>query len=341
MPRATGAAGVDDRPRVVGPTVVAQHRVGLAAPRLAHDLDVLGRVGARADRPHHILEVGRIDVLVDHDHVTVHVGRGLALGRDVAGLARVAAVALLDRDRQEQPPAAALVGPDAAHVRNAGLHQGVVDHGRLHRGAPVGVVVRRLTGWRSEQDRVVAEVETRDIDGRDRHLAAGVVAGPFAIGPFGQQAVLADPTLDGDLAAGRYGQAGHIAADYFERAADHCAGVIELADAGRHLGAGHHQEDRVVAEGDGDRSPDFAAEPFVDVLPSVLAGDGIDGSGATVLLNLHAVSAAVDAAAVRVAGQNDAAGAEVAAAVVLVPEGRRESQEVHVRTFDHVLEDGS
>src|SRR5262249_61011884 len=58
-------AGVDDHARVatVGVAVVA-HRVERRAPAAVDDVDLLARIAARAHRPDHVVEVGRIDVLV-------------------------------------------------------------------------------------------------------------------------------------------------------------------------------------------------------------------------------------------------------------------------------------
>ena len=41
-------------------------RIERRRPGVAHDVDLLGRLAARGDRPHHVVEVGGIDVLVDH-----------------------------------------------------------------------------------------------------------------------------------------------------------------------------------------------------------------------------------------------------------------------------------
>src|SRR5207302_7704495 len=82
-------ARVDQRSGVVWCRRVYHEWIDAAAPRLTHDVDVLGRIAARAHGPHDFVKVHGIDVVVDHDHESIHVRGGVALGGDVAGLARM------------------------------------------------------------------------------------------------------------------------------------------------------------------------------------------------------------------------------------------------------------
>jgi len=83
-------------------TLLAQ-RVDPTAPRVAHDLDVAGRLCPRADRPHHVVEAAWIDVAVDDDDELVHVGRSWELGREVTGLTCVSGIPLVHGDGQYAP----------------------------------------------------------------------------------------------------------------------------------------------------------------------------------------------------------------------------------------------
>jgi len=65
--RSQRSTGVDDGPRVESNGTLLAQRVDPTAPRVAHDLDVAGRLCPRADRPHHVVEAAWIDVAVDDD----------------------------------------------------------------------------------------------------------------------------------------------------------------------------------------------------------------------------------------------------------------------------------
>src|SRR5262249_51186294 len=84
------------------------------APAAAQDFDAFARVEARAHRPHHLVHVGGIDVVIDHDHDPVGIGAGVALRGDQPGLLSVTGVLLLDRDREPEPAAAGRVGAHPA-----------------------------------------------------------------------------------------------------------------------------------------------------------------------------------------------------------------------------------
>src|SRR5206468_580311 len=89
---------VDDRAGAEALPVRVDAWVERAAPRARDDVDRLGGLAARADRPHDEFQVHRVDVVVDDDRVAAEVRPGVdARGRmpDLAGVPRVA---LLDRD---------------------------------------------------------------------------------------------------------------------------------------------------------------------------------------------------------------------------------------------------
>src|SRR5260221_988042 len=180
-------AGVDDDAGVARVLVAVGHGIERGAPASPQHLDVLARIEPRAHRPDHLVHVGRIDVVVDHNHPAVRVSAGVALRCDQAGLLGMAAVHLLDGDGEPKPAAARLMGPHAPDLRNAGGFELVP-----HRTAPVGaaiegVVVGRHAGHGAEQHRIIAVPEGLDADRRLALLAARVIAGPLAepalIGP--------------------------------------------------------------------------------------------------------------------------------------------------------------
>src|SRR5262249_6918573 len=151
-------AGVDHDARIapVGFGVVA-HRVESRAPTAVDDVDLLARVAACAHRPDHIIDVGRVDIVVHHDGPAVAVGAGVAVRRHHAGLLGMAAVEGLDRDHQHEAAAAGLVRPYALHLGDAGGLE-LIPHRAAAVGAEIeGVVVRWHRRDRAHEDRVVAE----------------------------------------------------------------------------------------------------------------------------------------------------------------------------------------
>src|SRR5712692_5238477 len=66
-------AGIDDGARI-GRALLVEQRIERAGPRAAHELDVIDGIAARAHRPHHVEQVGRVDVVIDHDHEAAEIG---------------------------------------------------------------------------------------------------------------------------------------------------------------------------------------------------------------------------------------------------------------------------
>ena len=213
------------------------------------------------------------------------------------------------------PPAScAQHGADAGH---AGGHELVVDHRRLHDGAHVGVVVRRPSGRRAQQDRVVPVVQPGDLQGEARPAAARCSSrstrrtGPRRAG--GPAA--ASPRPRSRCPPGSAGRCpGPVTTG--TRSPQYRARVGQLGDPRGHLGPAEHEQQRVVAERHRHRRAAVPGEPPLDVLRAVLAGHGGDGRGTPVGLDLHPVAAAVVHAGLRVAGDHEAAGADEPAAVV-------------------------
>src|SRR5688500_18377637 len=113
-------ASVDDDARVE-PALFLRVARGIerGAPLAAQDLQVLARIDARAQRPHHVVHVGGIDVAVDHDYPLVGIGAGVARRRGEPDLLGVTRIHLLDGDREPHAAAAGLVRPRALHAGDA------------------------------------------------------------------------------------------------------------------------------------------------------------------------------------------------------------------------------
>src|SRR5581483_6937472 len=124
------AARVDDRARVEALLARMDDRIERTAPAAPDDLDVLHRVRAARHRPHDIVVVAGIYVLVHDDDIAAEIGARVALRGDQGGLARVAGIALLDRHDEHETAAARHREPHALNVRHAGFFQLVPDERR-------------------------------------------------------------------------------------------------------------------------------------------------------------------------------------------------------------------
>src|SRR4026209_1736555 len=84
---------VDDGAGAEAFFIFRNHRVKRAAPGAPDKVGVVGWIRTRAHRPHHVVDVVGVDVVVDDDDVTAQVGAGAALSSDKAGLLGVAGIA--------------------------------------------------------------------------------------------------------------------------------------------------------------------------------------------------------------------------------------------------------
>src|SRR3989442_1401835 len=129
-----------------------------ARPRAMDDVERALGVRPREKRPHDVVEVGHVHVVVHHDHDAAEVGAHAAHRGHVGSLTRVPRVALLDRDREEEAaaPDAEAVGVDDA--RDAGRLE-LAEEERASQIFAVAVrLIRRLVRRDAEDDRVVAVV---------------------------------------------------------------------------------------------------------------------------------------------------------------------------------------
>ncbi len=128
-----GLAGVDERH---GMRHVAdraplggQRGIGARVPRARDELDRFLGIGAREHRPKQVIEIGDVDIVVDHHDVFRGIGGGAALRCDVRGLHRVARIALRDRERVQHARAADLVAPHLLHAGHARIGDVLLDGG--------------------------------------------------------------------------------------------------------------------------------------------------------------------------------------------------------------------
>ena len=131
--------------------------------------------------------------------------------------------------------------------------------------------------------------------------------------------------------------AGIGAVDDLHRLAAHAAHDLVLAHPVGHLARGHEESHGIPAADHGDRHRRAARFVLVAHLAAVLARRDVEARGLGVV-DHHAIGAAVDPALVGIAGDVEAAGADVAAAVGRVPFGRGEGGDVDVVSGHDVLE---
>src|SRR5207247_6170525 len=199
---------VDDRARAEALLVRMDARIERARPRARDDVDRFGRLAARAHGPEDLLEVHDVDIVVDDDRVAAEVRAGVHARGGVADLARVARVALLDRDRVEEPRPADLVAPDADDARDRRRLEVAAEARAPHERAVEGLLVGRDVRGRREDDRVVAEVDRLDAEHRLGAIQRGVVAGPLAERTLDLALVRVDPALHHDIGVRRDRQPG-------------------------------------------------------------------------------------------------------------------------------------
>src|SRR6516164_706938 len=336
-PRPTG---IDDDARIARIVVAIGHGIEHRAPATAQDFDAFARLEARAHRPHHLIHVGGIDVVVDHDHDPVGIGAGVALRGDQPGLLGVTGVLLLDRHREPESAAAGRVRPYAFDFGHAGGFE-LVPHGAGAIGAAVeGVVVGRHGRDRTEQYRVVAVHKGLDADRRLLFLAAGVIAGPLAEWPLFDQVVGMNEALEGDLRLRGNGEPGARPLDHLDRLADQAAGHVVFIFSVWDLKARHHEQRGVHAHDHRDRTRLAALVIAALDQIAVLALGAHDRRHAGAV-RLHAIGAVIDPAGVGILHDHHAARADIVAPVVLVPPRRRDAPNVDVLAAADVLHERS
>src|SRR6516162_6482370 len=336
-PRLTG---IDDDACIARIVAAIGHGIEHRAPAPAQDFDAFARFEARAHRPYHLVHVGGIDVVVDHDHDPVGIGAGVALRGDEPGLLGVAGILLLDRHREPEPAAAGRVRPYAFHFRHTGGFE-LVPHGAGAISAAVeGVVVGRHGRDRAEQNRVMAVHEGLDADRRLLFLATGVIAGPLAERPLFDQVVGMNEALEGDLRLRGNGEPGARPLDHLDRLADQAARHVVFIFSVWNFEARHHEQRGVHAHDHRDRTRLAALVIAALDQIAVLALGAHDRRHAGAV-RLHAIGAVVDPAGVGILHDHHAARADIVAPVVLVPPRRRDAPNVDVLAAADVLHERS
>src|SRR5690242_9427727 len=150
------------------------HRVESARPTAALNVNIAFRIAAGGERPNHVVDARRIDVIIDDDCETVLIAAGKTLRRDHPGLLGVTGIALFDRDHGKLPRSR-LVRPDAADVRHPGFFQLLPDVRRARDRAQQGERVRWARRIGAGENRIVAMQYALDADKRLEAPRAGVV----------------------------------------------------------------------------------------------------------------------------------------------------------------------
>ncbi len=315
-------------------------RVERRRPSIMDDVDRGRGIGSGEHRPDQLLEVRHIDVVVGDDHVATCIGTRVAHGGDVSRLDGVPRVALLDRDAEQQPCGADFVRPGCGHVRHTGLDDVLAHDG----GAGERAIARDLVRWAlrraPEQDRIVPMIDRFDVHHGLLADIAPVVAHPFAERPFRLDVARLDEPLNDDLGVGRYRQTGDRCLDDIDRFPTDAADDVVLANAIRHLARRHQERHRIAADHDRDRHRLLARLVLVALDAAVLAWRDVEADGLLVV-DHYAVGAAVDPALVRIAGDVEAAGADIATPVGVVPFRCWKDRDVDCIARDRVLENWS
>ncbi len=276
-------------------------------------------------RPHHVCQIGRIDIVVHHHHHARHVA---VRGRDQPRTLGVAVIPLLERHHGHQ---LRHMLPGADDVGDTGCLQILPDGGGAERQAEMKP--RRLHRRRAEQDRIVAMISGGDLHHRAGAGVRRVITGELAERPLRQRHLAGrqQVPLEDDFGVRRHRQAGLRSHDDLDRRALDGAGERVLRLAGRQVFEAGNEQRGVLAVnhrhraglalvpvflGDDRAMPPAMVELYGDLVP---------------VMDLDAVDRGVDPAAVRIAHDDDRAGTDIRAAVVTVPDRCRKAGEVDGR----------
>ena len=263
----------------------------------------------------------------------------MALRGDEPRLLGVAGIHLGDGDGEPHATAARLVRPDAFHARHAGGFDLPPDVRGAIGAAVIGIVVRRHRRYCAEQDRILPVHEGVDADHWLLLQSTGVVAGPLAERTFGDAVLRIDRAFECDLSVRRDRQPGLRPEDHLDRLAEQAARHVVFVLAVRHLDAGEREQQRMHAGDHRDRAALAALVVAAHQDVAVLALRAHHRGDAPVGIGLDAVGAVVDPARIRVLHDHHAAGADVRAAVELVPLRHRDLAKIDLGAGIHVLHD--
>ena len=296
------------------------------------NLHRLRRIDARAHGPDDLLQIHRIDVVVDRDVVAIHARAGLHAGDRGERLQRLAGVTLFQRDHHHQSVAMA---PDPLDVRDAGLLQMIPDARGVKRNAvALGDRQKRRI---AEQDRIIAM--ENPLDANDAFIAAmGVISRPFAEWPFRVRlffgrGISPSMTISEVAGTGSPVNGARITSSGAPRNAPAYSYSLTpaLAADGAAIQVAGSQPSTMATGQARPGLPIFARDLFAVFVLDDPERDAIFADDA------GAVGADVDPAAVRIFDNHHVAGADVAAAVVLVPFGRGKIFQVDAVAFENIL----
>src|SRR2546426_2336394 len=140
------AGRIDHKPRVEALLPRRNDGIQRPAPGSLDEVVVLLRLGPRAHRPDHVVEIRHVNVLIYHDDQAAQIGAGVAHRGDVAGLASMAGIALSDGDGNQQPSAARLMAPHFLDIGDACPLDLLPHQRRPHQASVGGELRRRLAG---------------------------------------------------------------------------------------------------------------------------------------------------------------------------------------------------
>src|SRR3989338_1212221 len=175
------------------------------------------------------------------------VGAGRAVCRDVENVARMAGITLANLDHCKAGGGASLVIPYAEDVREAAGLERLPDLGRAGDALQQPGLVHRLVLRRARKNRMVAVKDGLDVDVGTGNNVIGVIAHPFAEGPFWLDLAGHHLTLDGDLRVRWNRKAGVRALDHLDGLAPDAAGKIVFRHPLRQRTRRKHVKQRILA----------------------------------------------------------------------------------------------
>src|SRR5262245_11633266 len=224
-------AGVDDGAGIGKISLLASLRrnpwIDGAAPAPAHDFDRCFRIASGSDRPENISRIGGIDIVVNDDYEASQKSAFPSTQGDMSRLARVAAVALPQRnDLQESHSRFEL--PHALDVGDAALFQFIPDFGGAKKEREIAVQWINFKISNNRDDGVGPVIHALDVNHRSRAGGRSIVPRPFAKGTFGSRLYIRrwHLALQNDFRVGGNGQPGVFAGNNFKRLAGDMAGKI-------------------------------------------------------------------------------------------------------------------
>ena len=317
---------------------LAQQRIQRRRPGPFEVLDVLRRIAARRHGPHHVEDVRRIDILVNHHHPAPGIVAGVAVGRQHRRLGGVTRIHLLDRDHVEQPPGAGFMAPHALDAGDAGLFHLVPDHRRFNGGAGEGEVFRRARRHGQRQNRIIAVIDPAHPDHRLIGSVGRVIAHELPKWSFLAGFAGIHFALEHHLGVGRDRQAVDFARDHLDGSAAQAARIGEFVNAGVDFLMAGNEQHRVLTAADQHGAGFAAVEIFLADEAPVLAGRHPEPGGIAVVHH-DAVRRGIDPSGIRVAHDDHVVGADIATAVMLMDEGRRELQQINIVVAVYIFED--